>query len=62
MPEKKGASYTASGNISWCNHYGDQYGDPQKTENRITIGSSNPTPRHVSGQNYNSKRHAPLCS
>ena len=30
---------------------------PQKTKNRITIWSSNPTPGHISGQNYNSKRY-----
>ena len=31
--------------------------DPQKTENRIAIGSSNPTPGHLSRQNYNLKRY-----
>ena len=30
---------------------------PQKTKNRITIWSSNPTPGHVSRQNSNKKRH-----
>ena len=30
---------------------------PQKLKNRVTIGSSNPTPGHVSGQNCNSKRY-----
>ena len=29
---------------------------PQKTEHTTTIGSSNPTPGHLSGQNYNSTR------
>ena len=29
---------------------------PQKTEHSVTIWSSNPTPGHVSRQNYNSKR------
>ena len=29
---------------------------PQKTENRGTIRSSNPTPGHIVMQNYNSKR------
>ena len=30
---------------------------PQKTKNRIAISSSNYTPGHISGQNYNSKRY-----
>ena len=29
---------------------------PLKTKERITIQSSNPTPGHISGQNYNLKR------
>ena len=29
---------------------------PHKTKNKATIGSNNPTPGHISGQNYNSKR------
>ena len=30
---------------------------PQKTKNRVAIWSSNPTPGHVSTQNYNLKRY-----
>ena len=30
---------------------------PQNTKNRTAIWSSNPTPGHVSGQNYNLKRY-----
>ena len=30
---------------------------PQKTKKRTTIGSSSPTPGHISRQNYNSKRY-----
>ena len=30
---------------------------PQKSKNRTTIGPSNPTPRHISGQNFHSKRY-----
>ena len=30
---------------------------PQKTESRVAISSSNPTPEHISGQNRNSKRY-----
>ena len=33
---------------------------PQKPKCRTTVCSSNPTPRHVSGQNYNSKRYMHL--
>ena len=29
----------------------------KKTKNRVTIWSSNPTPGHVCGENYNSKRY-----
>ena len=35
--EEKEPSYTAGGNISWCSHYGEQYGGSLKTKNRITI-------------------------
>ena len=30
---------------------------PQKTKSRIIIGSSNPTPGYISGENHNSKRY-----
>ena len=30
---------------------------PQETKNRVAIWSSNPTPRHILRQNYNSKRY-----
>ena len=50
-------SCTVGGNVSWCSHYGKHRADPQKTKNRITSCPSNPTAGHVSGQNYNSKRH-----
>ena len=35
--EKKELSYTVSGNINWCSHYGEQYGGSLKSENRVTI-------------------------
>ena len=28
--EKKEHSYTVGGNVNWCGHYGDQYGDSSK--------------------------------
>ena len=34
---------------------------PQKTEYRTTMRSSNPTPGHISSQNYNSKRYMHPC-
>ena len=56
--EKREPSYTVGGNVSWCSHYGEQYGgSSKKTKNRVAIWSSNPTPGHISGQNYNSKRY-----
>jgi len=30
---------------------------PNETKNRVAIGSSDLTPRHISRQNYNSKRY-----
>ena len=32
-------------------------GFPEKTKNRVVIWSRNPTPGHISGENYNSKRY-----
>ena len=34
---------------------------PQKTKNKTTIWSSNPTPGHICRQNYNSKRYMHPC-
>ena len=43
MLEKRESSYTVGGNINWCSHYGQQYGDSlRKTTNRAFILSSNP--------------------
>ena len=28
--EKKEPLCTVGGNVHWCNHYGEQYGDPSK--------------------------------
>ena len=43
-------------------HYGKQYGGSSESQKRTAIRSSNPTPGHMSRQNYNSKTQAPLCS
>ena len=34
---------------------------PQKTKDRVTIWSSNPTPGHISKENYKSKRYRSSC-
>ena len=33
--EKRGPSCTAGGNVSWYNHYGDQYGDSLESFTRL---------------------------
>ena len=51
-----------SGNVSWYIHYGKNSMEvPHKTKNKITILSSNLTPRNILGQNYNSKRYMHPC-
>ena len=50
---KKGSPPTLLvGKLSWHCHC-----RKQKTKNRITIWSSEPTPGHISRQNYNSKKY-----
>ena len=49
-------SYTVSGNVNLCSHYGKQYRGPLK-KTRVTIWSSNPTPGQISGETSNLKRH-----
>ena len=52
---RKGNLPAISGNINWCSHYGKQY---EGSENKmVPIWSNNTTLRHISRQNYNSKRH-----
>ena len=55
--EKREPSYTVSGNVNWCSYYGKQYGGSLKTKYRTSIWSSNPTPGHIFGTNYNLKRY-----
>ena len=45
--DKREPSYTVGGNVNWFSHYGKME-VPQKTKNRTTISSSNPTPEHMS--------------
>ena len=44
-------------NANWCSHYGNSMEIPLNTKNRATIWSNNPTPGHMSGENYNLKRY-----
>ena len=46
--EKRGPWGTVDGIVNWCSHYGKQYGDPSKTENRTSMSSSNSTSRYLS--------------
>ena len=52
--EKTESSHTVGGNVNWGNQFGKLYEVPYKTKNRNTIGSSNPTPGHISGKDKNS--------
>ena len=56
--EKRVCSYTVGGNVSWYTVTTENRMEiPQKTKNRVAILSSNPTPRHVSGESSNLKRY-----
>ena len=54
---KREPSYIAGGNANWYNHQREQYEDSLKTKNKTTICFSNPTPQHLSGENFNSERY-----
>ena len=58
---EKEPSHIVDGNVHWCNHYGKNMEAPLKTKNRVAVWFCNPTPEHVSGENYNVKTHACLC-
>ena len=55
--EEKEPSYTVGGNVNWCSHRGNSMEIPQKTKDRVAIGSSNPIPGQISRENYNLKRY-----
>ena len=45
---------TVSGNVNWCSHYREQYGErPQKIKNTTTSQFGYFTPGCVSGENEN---------
>ena len=53
--EKREPSCNVGGNVNWCSHYGEQCGSSlkkNKTKNRATVWSSNPTPGYISGENH----------
>ena len=54
--EKREASYTVGGNVTGAATMENSMEIFQKTKNRITTWSSNPTTGHLSRQNCNLKR------
>ena len=46
--KKRKHLWTIGGNVNWYNHYGKQYGVPQKIKNTTTIWPSNPTAGYLS--------------
>ena len=59
---KKETPYTADGNVSWCNRYGEQAVWNFLKRLKIEL-LHNPTPGHISGENSNSKKCThPECS
>ena len=46
--EKREPSYSVGRNVDWSAPMENSMGVPQKTKNRTTMGSSNPTPGHIS--------------
>ena len=54
--KKKEPSYTAVGMWTGAATIENSMEIPQKTKNRVSIGSSNPTPGILSRENHNSKR------
>ena len=51
--EKRGPFYTVGGNVNWAATTENSTEIPLKTENRVTIWSSNPTPGHISRKDEN---------
>ena len=56
---KRDPSYTVHETVSWHSHYGERYrGFSKKLKIELPYDqSSNPTPGHISGENYNSKSY-----
>ena len=60
--EKRVPSHTVGSNVNWSS-YGKQYGGSLKNRKRVTKGSNNFTPPHISrkNKNPNSKRYLYQC-
>ena len=64
--KKREPSHTIGGNASWWTSMENSMSlwesseIPQRTKNRVSLQSSNPTSGHISRQNYNSKTHMHL--
>ena len=62
--EKREPTYTVVRNVYWYSHCEEQYEDlikrNKQTKNRGNIWYSNPTPGHISGEIYTSKRRRHL--
>ena len=52
--EKRDSSYTVDGNVNWYSYNRREYGGSLKTERRVTVWSSNPTPGHISRKDKSS--------
>ena len=50
-------SYNVGGKINCYNHMENIMEVPQKSKSKTNIQSGNPTVRHLSGENHNSKRY-----
>ena len=53
--ETREPSYTVGGNVNWCGHYGDQYGDSLKTKKQAIIWPCNSTPGQISKEKHDPK-------
>ena len=58
--EKRESYYTVGGNVNGATIVENSMEIPQKTNNRITIWSSNPPPGHIPRENHDSKGR--ICS
>ena len=55
--KRKEPSHTVGGNVNWYSYYGEQYGGSLKLKLELPYDPANPTPGHISRENYDSKRY-----
>ena len=55
--EKREPFYIVEGTVNWLQPLWKTVWRCLKIKNRVTTWSSNPTPRHISGENHNSIRY-----